>query len=236
MSQKRKTSRPPILAEFGIFPMPSRAPFLIEFLQNERLRRLIPMIDFSSNRKCIGLDIGCGAGYLVHYLARQLNGIMIGIDVSKDLVQYAKSKAHLSGIDNIEYILCDIARLPFKRDSFDLVVCTSVLEHINDLESVIKDIKLSMSKKGVLIAGYPIETRLFISLLRLLAPYGLIIRDPRILGEEKFQKSPETHKQSFMIIRHLLQEHFLIVQRKKLFFTILPDLLSWYECVKMNKA
>ena len=235
MSQEQKTSSPSIPAEFGIFPMPSRVPFLIDFLQNERLRRLIPMIDFSSNGECIGLDIGCGAGYLVNYLAHRLNGTMIGIDVSKGLVRHAKSSAHLNGIDNIEYILCDITRLPFRKDSFDLVVCTSVLEHISDLENVIMDIKLSMSKNGVLIAGYPIETKLFISLLRLLAPYGLIIRDPRILGEEEFQKSPETHKQSFVIIRSLLQQHFLIVQRKKLFFTTLPDPLSWYEYVKMNK-
>jgi hypothetical protein len=93
-----------------------------------------------------------------------------------------------------------------------------------------------MGKKGRLIAGYPIETRLFNALIKLIAPYSLIIRDPRILGEESFQKSPETHKQSFLTIRILLQEHFLMVQRKKLFFTIMPDSLSWYECVKMSKV
>ena len=235
MTQKLKTSKPRVPREFGVFPMPSKVPFLIDFLQNERLRRLIPLIDFSSNRENIGLDIGCGAGYLVQYLAHQLNGIVIGIDVSKGLLQYAKNKAQLDGIGNIEYILCDITRLPFKNDSIHLVVCTSVLEHINDLENVIKNIRLLMSKKGVLIAGYPIETKLFISLLGLLAPHGLIIRDPRLLGEENFRKSPETHKQSFVTIRNLLQKNFLLVQRKKLFFTILPDILSWYEYVKMNK-
>jgi 2-polyprenyl-3-methyl-5-hydroxy-6-metoxy-1,4-benzoquinol methylase len=148
----------------------------------------------------------------------------------------AKTVARLSGLDNVEYILSDMTHLPFKKDSIDLVYCASVLEHVNDLDGAIKEIKLSMSKKGSLIAGYPIETSFFKALLKLFAPYGMVIRDPRILGEEKFKRSPATHKQSFMTIRSLLQEHFLMAQRKKLFFTILPDPLSWYECVKMNKV
>jgi len=58
--------------------MPARVPFLIDFLQNERLRLLVQLIDFSSNRRCIGLDIGCGSGYFTQYLAQRLNGLMIG--------------------------------------------------------------------------------------------------------------------------------------------------------------
>jgi 2-polyprenyl-3-methyl-5-hydroxy-6-metoxy-1,4-benzoquinol methylase len=236
MSQKRKPSKPSVFLELGKFPQPARVPFLMDFLQNERFRRLIPMIDFPSNRKCIGLDLGCGAGYLVHHLAQGLNGIMIGTDENKDYLLSAKRRAHLSGLENIEYIRCDISCLPFKRDSIDLVVCSSVLEHIYNLEGAIKGIELSMSKKGSFIAGYPIETRLFNAILKLFAPYSLIIRDQRILGEEKFRKDPETHKQSYMTIRSLLQVHFLMAQKKKLFFSILPDTLSWYECVKVNKS
>jgi len=93
-----------------------------------------------------------------------------------------------------------------------------------------------MKKDGILIAGYPIETSLFKALLRLFLPSGLVIRDPRIWGKEKFERSPETHKQSFTTIRDLLQKYFLKVQREKSFFTMLPDQISWYECVKMNKV
>jgi 2-polyprenyl-3-methyl-5-hydroxy-6-metoxy-1,4-benzoquinol methylase len=236
MSKRRKTSRLSIFYEFGKFPMPSRVPFLIDFLENERLRNLVPMIDFSSNNKCIGLDIGCGAGHLVEYLAHKTNGIMIGTDVTKEYLPVMKNRAHLSGLENIEYVVCDITRLPFKNDSIDLIVCSSVFEHIIDLESAIKGIKLSMNKNGSLIAGYPIETRFFNALLKLFVPYGMIIRDPRILGEKEFQRSPGTHKQSFTTIRNLLQKHFLFAQRKKLFFTIFPDTLSWYELIKMNKV
>jgi 2-polyprenyl-3-methyl-5-hydroxy-6-metoxy-1,4-benzoquinol methylase len=235
MLERRKQNRS-VVSEFGTFPMPARVPFLIEYLQNKRLRHLIQMIDFSPNWELIGLDIGCGAGYLVQHLASRLNGIMIGIDVNRDYLIHAKKTARLRALSNIEYINADINHLPFKNDCIDLAVCSSVLEHINDLDSMINEIKFSISNKGSLIAGYPIETGLFMALLKLFAPYGMIIRDPTILGEEKFKINPETHKQSFTVIRSLLQKHFLMVQRKKLFFTKLPDLLSWYECVKMNKV
>ena len=221
----------------------ARAPnFAVSFLFNDRLRRVIQMIDFSSDRKCIGLDIGCGGGYLTQYLANRLNGIVIGIDVSRYDLCRAKIRARLRACyekptrATVELICSDITHLPFKKDSVDLVVAASVLEHINDLEGAIKEIKDSMRKNGILIAGYPIETSLFTALLKLFLPSGLRIRDPRILGKEQFEKSPETHKQSFTTIRGLLQKHFLRMYREKSFFTMLPDQISWYECVKMNKA
>jgi ubiquinone/menaquinone biosynthesis C-methylase UbiE len=223
-------------SEFGIFPMPSRVPFLIHFLQNERLRRLTQMIDLSSSEKWVGLDMGCGNGYLVQHVAPKLKKIMIGIDVCRDALIYAKKNAHLKGLNNIEYINADLTHLPFKNDSIDLVVSSSVLEHINNLDEAINEIRCIISEKGSLFVGYPIETSLFMAFLKLFAPFGMTIRDPRILGLEEFERSPETHKQSFTAIRSLLQRYFLITQREKLFFTVMPDLLSWYECVQMNKS
>jgi ubiquinone/menaquinone biosynthesis C-methylase UbiE len=241
--QKRKSSRLSVFFEFEKFHPRAHLPnSVINFLFNDRLRRLAKMVDFSSDRKQVGLDVGCGTGYFTQYLAQRLNGIMIGIDVSIYDLCRAKVKARLRACHEkptshgtIEFIRCDITHLPFKKDSIDIVMCASVLEHINDLERAIKEIKDSMRKGGSLIAGYPIETRFFKALLRLFLPVGLEIRDPRIWGKEKFDRSPETHKQSFTTIRSLLQKHFLRVQREKSFFTMLPDQISWYESVRMIK-
>lgn len=229
--------------EFDKFWMRTRVPStVINFLFNDKLRHVIQMIDFSSDRKCIGLDIGCSRGYLTQYLAHRLNGIIIGVDVSRHDLCRGKIRARLrarhkksTSHGTVEFICADITHLPFKKDSSDVVVCASVLEHISDLEGAIKEIKNLMRKNGILIAGYPIEASLFMALLRLFAPIGLGIRDPKILGKEQFEKSPETHKQSFTTIRGLLQKHFLRMRREKSFFTILPDQMSWYECVKMIK-
>jgi len=242
--RKRKPTRLSGFFEFHKFHMRARAPkSVINFLFNDRLRRVVKMVDFPSDRKYVGLDLGCETGYLTQYLAQRLNGTMIGIDVSRYDLLRAKINARLgaryekpAARGTVELICCDITHLPFKKDSIDFVVCVSVLEHLNDLEGAIKEIKNLMRKSGSLIAGYPIETNFFKLLIRLFLPSGLAIRDPRILGRELFQSSPETHKQSFTAIRRLLQTHFSRVQREKSFFTMLPDQISWYECVKMSKV
>jgi SAM-dependent methyltransferase len=200
------------------------------------------MMDFSASMKYV-LEVGCASGYYTQYLANRLNGTVIGIDVDKYGLYRAKIKERLRACyekpashGTIEFVCCDVNHLPIEKNSIDLVVCVSVLEHVKDLDGAIKGIKDSMRKKGILVAGYPIETDLFRALLRVFLPSGMRIRDSRILGKEQFRRSPETHKQSFATIRRLLQKHFLLVCRKKSFATRLPDLISWYECVKMRKG
>jgi SAM-dependent methyltransferase len=240
---KPENSRLPLFFEFERFYTPAHLPdSLINFLFNDRLRRINKMMDFLPDKEFVALDVGCFRGYFTQYLAQQLSGMIIGIDVSRNNLFSAKTKAHwmarhckykLPG--DVEFVCSDINYLPFKKESIDIIVTASVLEHLKDLERAIKQMRDSMRKSGCLIAGYPIETSLFIAFLRLFMPDGLIIRDSRIWGKEKFEKSPETHKQSFINIRYLLQKYFFRTQRQKSFFTILPDQLCWYETVRMVK-
>lgn len=210
---------------------------VLNFLFNYRINRMVNMIDFPSNNKFIALDLGCSGGYLTTYLTSLLNGMVIGIDVYG--MREAKMRARQvkpASRATAEFVCSDITQLPFRADSINLVVCASVLEHVNDLEKLMKEINGLMSENAILIAGYPIETGLFNALIRIFLPTGWwLIRDPRILGKKEFDRNPETHKQSFRTIRCLLQKHFLRVKREKSFFTILPDQMSWYECVKMSK-
>jgi 2-polyprenyl-3-methyl-5-hydroxy-6-metoxy-1,4-benzoquinol methylase len=238
-----RPSKPSFFFEFEKFYAPSHMPSsVLNFLFNDRLRRIIKMMDFPSNKEYVILDEGCYRGYFTIYLAQRLSGIVIGTDVTRNNLHEAKIKARLRTCDEknisrgtVEFVCSDINHLPFRKDSIDVVVSASVLEHLNDLEGAIEEIKNSMRNGGCLIAGYPIETNLFKFLLKLFFPVGLTVRDPRIWGKEKFDRSPDTHKQSFTTIRCLLQKYFLRVQREKSFFAILPDQLSWYESVRMIK-
>ncbi len=72
------------------------------------------------------LDVGCGDGLLLDKLAsheRELHGI----DMSDNEV--SKAKTRLPGAA----ISCgDVRNLPYPSGSFDYVICTDVLEHIQD--------------------------------------------------------------------------------------------------------
>jgi len=225
------------------FKKPVRNP-IVNFMFNERLRRIAAMVDCSFNRKCIVLDLGCAEGYFTQWLAQRINGMVIGVDASRRACIRAKLRAHYGTLAShavMEIVHADITRLPFREGSIDAVVCASVLEHVKNLEGAVKQIRDSVKKGGILIAGYPIETMVFLAIFRLLASLplhrdlGKCVRDPRIFGKNAFMKSPETHKQTFQTIRALLQKHFLILKKEKCFFTIFPDLMSYYECAKMVK-
>jgi SAM-dependent methyltransferase len=242
---REKLRRTSIFSNIRTYHTPTRMPnWIYNFVSNDKLRLAAQMIDFTSEKNSVVLDVGCRDAYFSEYLAYNLDGIVIGADVSRSDLRRAKmrlrlqlccEKSALRPRASVELICCDMYHLPLRKNSLNLVVCMSVIEHANDLDAVITEIRNTMKKDGIFIVGYPIEIGFFKAVLRLFLPRGSRIRDPGILGEEWFEKSPETHKQSFVTIRRVLQKYFLRMQIAKSFFTMLPDLVSWYECVKMMK-
>ncbi len=199
------------------------------------------MVDISSEKKYVGLDAGCSKGYFTQFLTERLSGLVVGIDVCKDDLSRAKFRTGLceiakksSIIGTAEFVQASLNNLPFKEGSIDFVFSASVVEHIKDLDGALREIKSSLKKESSIIIGYPVEASLFMAFLKLFLPVGLYIRDPRILGKESFENSPETHKQKYTNIRFLLRKYFTVVHMEKSFFPFLPDQVSWYECVKMR--
>lgn len=214
---------------------------IINFLYDERLRRVMklitPEVEKYSNA-CVLLDLGCGRGYLSRVLSLQFK--TIGIDVKKSL------KAHLkvqNGFKRLDFILGDIFSLPLRDRSVDFIVCLSVLEHLCDLDHLVKkEIKTRLKQNGILIAGYPIETKFFKFAWKLISPKNFAFIDqsqtyftnPYTGKRECYWKNPSTHKQDYTKIRSVLKRHFAAVQREKLPFNAFPDSLAYYEIMKMR--
>jgi 2-polyprenyl-6-hydroxyphenyl methylase/3-demethylubiquinone-9 3-methyltransferase len=87
------------------------------------------------------LDVGCGGGILTESLAAQ-GGTVIGIDAAEAPIGVAKLHRHESNIW-AEYELTTIEELEATSpESFDVITCLEMLEHVPDPRSVI----LSCSK------------------------------------------------------------------------------------------
>ncbi len=88
------------------------------------------------------LDAGCGEGFTLAKLyelkiGKELAGIdysKIAIDTAKKLFPYLNVKTG------------DIYKLPYKDNSFDLVICTEVLEHLEKPVEAISELKRVSSK------------------------------------------------------------------------------------------
>lgn len=86
------------------------------------------------------LDVGSGPGFLVESLADELgeSGFVAGVDISEPLLDYART--HCAHADRIEYRHGDATALPYPAASFDAVVCSQVLEYIDDVDTAIAEL------------------------------------------------------------------------------------------------
>ena len=93
------------------------------------------------------LEIGCGAGYNINNLAKNIiNGKIFGIDYSEAMVDLANeiNKEYIqTGLVDIKY--ANVSSLPFKDNMFDLVLGIETVnfwpEIINDLKEIYRVIK-----------------------------------------------------------------------------------------------
>lgn len=98
----------------------------------------------NENTKIKILEIGCGPGALAGALHRWYpNADIIGLDRDSEFICFAKK--HESGIAFIEG---DITSLPFRDNSFDVVISNTVSEHIEPSKFYGEQIRV-LKEKGI---------------------------------------------------------------------------------------
>ena len=187
------------------------------------------MIDFPATEKSLIVDIGCSSGTLTRVLS--LKAPTVGLDIDKNTLVWLKKH-----VRHIDLICADLCHLPFRNDSVDIAVLASVLEHAVDLEEAARQIRFVLKKDGMLVAGYPIETKLLKAVIELICKKTVSVWDPRrVMSNEDYLACPHTHKQNFSAIRNTLRRYFSVFKKEKIPLTCLPDFLSIYECVRLSK-
>ena len=94
------------------------------------------------------LDVGCGTGVYTEEISRD-SQICVGLDLSKNMIKYAKKKH-----SELNLILADAHKLPFKDECFELVVSIGLLEYVQK-DTVLKEITKVMKRKAFLIIAVP---------------------------------------------------------------------------------
>lgn len=93
------------------------------------------------------LDAGCGEGFTLNKLMLNKIGKSIeGVERSKEAISLGKKLFPQANIKQ-----GSIYELPYKDNSFDLVVCTEVLEHLDMPTNALKE-TLRISKKSLIIS------------------------------------------------------------------------------------
>jgi len=90
------------------------------------------------------LDCGCGSGSY-YSLTRELDALYL------DLSYYQLKRLGRRYRLWSKRICGDILNLPFKDDTFDLILCINVLEHVGDIPRALGELHRVLKKKGVLV-------------------------------------------------------------------------------------
>jgi SAM-dependent methyltransferase len=100
-------------------------------------------------------DAGGGEGAFAYYVARRFPTwrVVIGDNEPRTLARAGRIKASL-GLTNLEIRDVDL-RDPGDQDAFDIVVCSDVLEHIDEDHLVVKHLAQALKPGGALIVTSP---------------------------------------------------------------------------------
>jgi SAM-dependent methyltransferase len=98
------------------------------------------------------LDAPCGAGRLWPALER--HGRYVGLDVSSSMLAAARAQSGHAA-HGATFLAGDAARLPFRDDSFDAVVCCRLLHHLAERAAAARVVaELVRVSRGLVIASF----------------------------------------------------------------------------------
>jgi ubiquinone/menaquinone biosynthesis C-methylase UbiE len=95
------------------------------------------------------LDLACGTGIYSRRLAGQLaHGMVLGIDLSTPMLNYAKPRVRKEGLENILFIHSDAIDLPFSDETFEAVNCCGALHLFTDLNRALSEVSRVLKVGG----------------------------------------------------------------------------------------
>ncbi len=107
------------------------------------------------------LDIGCGEGRHTIKACQQTDSICVGADFGftplKTTCEKLEFHRQIDDLNckSVDLSCMDITRLPFKDNSFDLVICSEVLEHIMDDRSAMAELVRIVKPRKTLAISVP---------------------------------------------------------------------------------
>jgi SAM-dependent methyltransferase len=105
------------------------------------------------NNQSVVLDYGCGDGSNLHILKNLSHGILLGMDYNS--VRLTRASGIVSSPDAV--VCGDIFRGTLASNTFDVIFCNHVLEHIHEDEEALRLFYAALKPSGLLMLGVPNE-------------------------------------------------------------------------------
>ncbi len=188
---------------------------VIRLIERTRTKRIIDFLNPHNSDRII--DLGCGAGNIMERIkfAKEI----VGVDLSSFLLNLAKKRKYQRPVrfikTNIEKLSREIA-----DSKFDKIYCSETLEHVENPDKVLKEIKKIAKKNSVIVISIPNENLInkIKNILQKIRLFNLIFPDMPVKMDE------EWHLHSFDLIKlkEMTRRDYVIKKIKRIPFCILP--------------
>ena len=102
------------------------------------------------NRNSSVLDIGCGTGYMLLQLSKQVKkGKIVGVDISSQMLKQARKK--IRDVRNIQLLQAEAEKIPYPKNTFDYVVSADAFHHFPNPQKALAEMRRVMKKAGKII-------------------------------------------------------------------------------------
>jgi ubiquinone/menaquinone biosynthesis C-methylase UbiE len=139
---------------------------------------------YCDKKNIVALDAGCGTGKWSRELINIGVEKVVGVDFSPGVLKTAQEIAKNEGLEHkISLVKANLENLTFFPDNtFDIVFCYGVIEHLDNPNNVFKEFSRVVKKNGYIIEGVPRKWSLsYITFM-------LFGQNPRDWGTQKSSK------------------------------------------------
>lgn len=131
------------------------------------------------NNKSSVLDVGCGTGKALRYLAKKGVRKLTGMDLSPGMIKQARKKLGKKAVLKVG----SVDKIPFKVNSFDFVLNTEAFHHFPDPQKSVNEMKRVLKKgRSLYLADFSFSSNIIRWLFKALEP-----------GHVKIYSSDEFH-------------------------------------------
>lgn len=124
---------------------------LVRFIAEKEKKFIKAEIESGHNELLI--DVGCGAGQIMGSCDLSETDLAVGVDFVENALQDAKKNLG----NNFPLLRADAHFIPLEDNVADLLVCSSVLEHVCKPEMVVSELARVTKKGGKLVVVVPNE-------------------------------------------------------------------------------
>lgn len=126
---------------------------LVGFLARKRKDAIVRLVNgaLEKNPSSRLLDVGCGYGEI---LRNTKAAFRFGLDTNQQALDRAKD---LSGVNGPTFVLGEVDEIPFSSGYFDAVICSEVLEHVEDPSALITELTRVVKPGGYICISVPNE-------------------------------------------------------------------------------